>query len=312
MNFVNIKSIKKIKKPEKTYNLHIEDNHNYFANGMMVANCHKARGENIQKISTMIGKTKKDLSTMKIGLSGTLPPNLFDQLSVESALGQSHRIISAKELIDLGLATQTSIQPVILRYNDETRKKVKKMDWHEENKFIIEHEGRIDFISKFAKKMSTKGNVLVLAKNVSLQNAFYDAIKKDHEHTFLISGSVKGSKRESSRQEFDKHSDSILVGSVAIVSTGLNLKSLKYVILGQVTKSEILTIQTLGRAMRLHDTKESSTIFDIVDDIIYTTRTGREYNNYYLKHFYERQQAYRKYEFEVAKPISLNIETDIF
>ena len=38
---MKIKSIKKIDYKEDVYNLHIEDNHNYFANNHCVSNCHE-------------------------------------------------------------------------------------------------------------------------------------------------------------------------------------------------------------------------------------------------------------------------------
>jgi RNA ligase (TIGR02306 family) len=39
MESVKIKSIKKVKRPSKRYDITVEDNHNYFANGMLIHNC---------------------------------------------------------------------------------------------------------------------------------------------------------------------------------------------------------------------------------------------------------------------------------
>lgn len=46
---MKLKSIRKIDKPEKVYNLHVEKNHNYFANDICVSNCHGAKAGSIQK-----------------------------------------------------------------------------------------------------------------------------------------------------------------------------------------------------------------------------------------------------------------------
>ena len=90
-----IKSIKKIDYNGDTYNLHVEDNHNYFAEGLCVSNCHTARADILSDILS-------NPFEQKIGITGTMPIEEIDALTLESKFGQPVRYINAKQMIDLG------------------------------------------------------------------------------------------------------------------------------------------------------------------------------------------------------------------
>lgn len=53
---MKIKNIKKIEYKEDVYNLHIKDNHNYFANGLCVSNCHSLDSVASDFFSTKISR----------------------------------------------------------------------------------------------------------------------------------------------------------------------------------------------------------------------------------------------------------------
>jgi len=138
-------------------------------------------------------------------------------------------------------------------------------------------------------------------------------LKENHENTILIKGSVSDTKREGIRNNLDNISDGILIGTDKIVSTGLNIKSLRYMVNTQNGKSEIKTIQSIGRLMRLFDGKEGSVLYDIVDNLIYTTRASKKYPkgnkklNYAYKWYEDRLDSYEKYDFIVKNRASFNL-----
>lgn len=247
----------------------------------------------------------------KIGLTGTLPPSLIDQLVLEGSFGKSFRLVTPKQLIERGIATPTHIQPVFLKYSKDTINMLHKADWQEQSKFFRYHQGRIDFIAKFAIKLSSKGNTMVLIKNVDLQKSIYELVKQIHENTFLISGSVKPEQREKIRKQFDSYSDGVTIASSQIMTTGITLASLKYIVFGQFTKAEIAAIQSIGRAMGLFDGKEESIVYDIVDDARYYSKTGKEYPNYAMSHFRERLDSYMKYEYPIKDIVTIQLEKEL-
>lgn len=255
-------------------------------------------------------------TTKRIGVTGTLPEDLIEQLKLEGIFGTSLRIVSSRQLIEMGLATESVVQPVILNYDEETIQTVyRAKDWRYEQRVIMESEERFDFVTKFIEKLAkkNKGNVIVLFKNVDYGNRLYERLKERHGNTFLIKGSVSPKKREEIRNNLDKISDGILIGTDKIVSTGLNIKSLRYMVNTQNGKSEIKTIQSIGRLMRLFDGKDGSVLYDIVDNLIYTTRPSKKYPkgnkkyNYAYNWYLDRLDSYEKYDFIVKNRASFNL-----
>jgi superfamily II DNA or RNA helicase len=88
------------------------------------------------------------------------------------------------------------------------------------------------------------------------------------------------------------------VASFGTFSTGINIRNLHNVIFASPSKSRIKILQSIGRALRLSETKTEATLFDIADDMRY-----KRHENYTLKHFAERIKIYteEKFKFKVYK-----------
>ena len=114
-----MKLIKKeyITKPSIVYDLTVEDNHNYFVNGVCVSNCHTARGNVIQQLLVKYGTHL----IFRYGVTGTLPPNKADEMAVKSALGQVVMTISAKYLQDRGFISTLNINMYEMKENIDTK-----------------------------------------------------------------------------------------------------------------------------------------------------------------------------------------------
>ena len=84
---------------------------------------------------------------IKLGLTGTPPIDQLEALLLEQNFGYPKTYITAKGLIDLGLATDLSVVAMFLN------QKVKIMKYTDEVKFIKEDPKRREFIAKFTKKL---------------------------------------------------------------------------------------------------------------------------------------------------------------
>jgi superfamily II DNA or RNA helicase len=54
-----------------------------------------------------------------------------------------------------------------------------------------------------------------------------------------------------------------------IFSTGVNIKNLHYIVFAGGGKSKIKTLQSIGRGLRLHESKNTLYILDIADQLHY-------------------------------------------
>ena len=91
----------------------------------------------------------------------------------------------------------------------------------------------------------------------------------------------------------ETESNAIIIGSSAVMSTGINIKSLHNIIFAINGKSVIRILQSIGRAIRLHEDKEKAQIYDIIDDL-----TVGKHQNFAVKHFLERIKIYTEQSFE--------------
>jgi len=90
----------------------------------------------------------------------------------------------------------------------------------------------------------------------------------------------------------------VLVASYGTLSTGVSINAIFNVIFADSFKSEQIIIQSIGRALRLHDDKKKANIFDLVDVF-----SSKDATNILYKHFKEREKFYikRKYPYKITK-----------
>lgn len=259
----------------------------------------------------------------RLGCSGSIPKSQEFRMAAIGLLGPVKTYITAKQLIDRGLATDVLIHSIILKYSEEESIGICKLKkYQDEVKFILNHEKRNDYTARFINKLSQKGgNTVVLFDRISLGQELLKRVVKikfnedvtdyklyqlpDNKHKiFLITGDLKkASVREEIRKKLENIDGAIIFGTYPILSTGVNVKNLKYLVLGSSTKSETRIPQSIGRLMRLHKSKDKVTIFDIVDDLTYykSKKSKNLVKNRVFKHWEERLSLYLEYEFNLSE-----------
>jgi superfamily II DNA or RNA helicase len=61
----------------------------------------------------------------------------------------------------------------------------------------------------------------------------------------------------------------ICVAISAIFSTGINIKNIHFILFGSGGKAKTRIVQSIGRGLRLHPTKKTLIIYDVVDNLHY-------------------------------------------
>lgn len=260
---MKIKKIKETYDDYETYNLHIEDNHNYFAESVLVKNC--------------------------------------NEMVIEGLLGPVKRIVTSREIIDQGRAADIEVRMSMIDYPQNVLSELKtacdqlppKQRYAKEIEFINSYEPRRRFLLDMIQSMP--GNSLVLFDRVEgYGKELYEAHLKVHDHVFLIVGDVDVDRREEIRQIMDQYDDAVIYASYGTMQQGVSIKKLHNLFLISSSKSVIRILQSIGRMMRLHDSKSKARIFDIVDNM---TIDGKE--NYVLKHAQERIGMYSQQQFPI-------------
>jgi superfamily II DNA or RNA helicase len=192
---------------------------------------------------------------------------------------------------------QLDIKCLLLKYSEEECQWMKSASYKEEIDYIVSHKGRNNFIVNLS--LSLKGNTLLLFNYVEkhgkvLYDMICDKISEDNTRkVFFIHGGTDIDEREQIRRIVEKESNAIIVGSVGVLSTGTNIVSLSNIIFASPSKSKIRNLQSIGRALRVGEGKESACLFDIADSFVWRKR-----QNYTLQHFFERTKLYNREKFQ--------------
>jgi superfamily II DNA or RNA helicase len=297
---MKIKSIKKIKKnKEDVFNLEVKDNNNYFANSLLVSNCHNLRkGNEINKVLKFI------TSPYKFGFTGTMPTSMIDQWNIIGKLGpinfeQKTQTLKSQDYISNFKITvikiKHSMMPNFVDYSSPSA------TYENELTYLINNSRRNEIICKLAQKLNQNTIIMVdridhgeqikrkllsleVTEDPSMSKSSYNPMRP----IYFIQGSTDVEERERIRELMKDRSDVIIIAVSKIFSTGINIPNLHNIIFASAGKAKIKIMQSIGRALRLHPTKKLANIFDVADN----TKYGKI-------HLIERKKLYdlEKYDY---------------
>ena len=238
--------------------------------------------------------TKMSGCRYRFGFTGTLDGTQTHRLVLEGLFGPVRKVITTSELIEKKHLADFSIKAIVLSYPDEVRKMIARAnDYQAEMDYIVRCEERNKFIRNLT--LSLEGNTLLLFQFVEKHGKilYSDLVKEAPDRNiFFVSGAIDGETREEIRKIVEEETNAIIVASFGTFSTGVNIKNLHNIIFSSPSKSRVRNLQSIGRGLRKSATKNSSILYDIVDEM-----TWKSKKNYTLLHFMERVKIYNEEKF---------------
>jgi hypothetical protein len=269
----------------------------------------EAHGAKAKTITTILGHTFKSAYS-RFGVSGTFPEDdTCEILTIQSVLGPKITEVSANELKEKGIITPMDVKVVIMNHEDlefdgrmtEIRRGGNGKDAFDlEKSYIHQSDKRLDFIKKIVDKCDS--NTLLLFHTIEYGQKIFNKLKNElpNKDFYYIDGEVSGKKREVIKKEMENTDGKVrvLIASFGTLSTGVSINAIFNVIFTDSFKSEQIIIQSIGRALRLHDDKKKAIIFDLVDVF-----SSKEMSNILFRHFKEREKFYikRGYPYKIIK-----------
>ena len=267
-----------IDKPDEVFNLHIENDHNYIVDGAVVSNCHMAKAD---VLKTMLTGVFSDIP-IRWGLTGTVPKDLMDQVSLLVSLGPVVGNLSASELQERGVLANCHVNIVQMKDNKEFS------NYQAELKYLLEDERRLDKMGEMIAKISETGNTLVLVDRV---NAGKELVKRLPNSVF-VNGNTKLTERKEEYDEVATSADKIIVATYGVAAVGINIPRIFNLVLIEPGKSFVRVIQSIGRGVRKAEDKDFVQIWDITSTCKFAKR-----------HLTQRKVFYKeaKYPFTTEK-----------
>lgn len=267
--------------------LHLDQHENWYKDVdlLIVDEVHKIKKGN--KITKLISKIK---THHRIGCTGTLPVEDIDLWSVIGSFGDIVYEKPSVELRNEQFLTNVKAIALHLNYNDKITR-----EYREELEFLMENKGRNKIISKICNKCNN--NILVLVNYIQHGEILYEMMKNlEGKQVYFVQGAVDVDERSEIIKKMENSNNVVCIAISAIFSTGINIKNLHTMIFAAGGKSAIRMIQSIGRGLRLHPSKDCFNVIDLVDNL--------KYGN---SHFEERKKTY---ESEVIQVTERNIQVD--
>lgn len=267
---------------------------------LVIDECHGVKANVLKKI---IADSGKDIPH-RFGVTGTLPKDKCDQLSIKVMLGPVLAEIKAKELIDRGFLATLDItmykmiedlnaqyntyceSPTIKHVDYKEFKKTYFPDYKAERAFVHKNKRRMRAIADLIVQRSAFGNVFVLVDNIDFGKALNQMI----EGSVFLYGAHDAEERAAEYAQFKDRNDMIVIANAKIASTGLSIDRINELFLVDLGKSFIKIIQSIGRGLRMAKDKSHVNIHDIGTDLKYGNQHALERG----KHYAEAEYPFKK------------------
>lgn len=238
----------------------------------------------------------------RVGTTGSLDDKKVNRLVLEGIFGKILKVTTTKKLQEEGKLSPLKITALLLKYPEDVRKSLNKIDYQTEIDFLVKNDKRNKFIRNLA--LNCSGNTLLLFQFVEKHgNVLYDLIKDKagDRPVYFIHGGTDVEDREHIRKVLSTQTDAIVIASFGTSSTGINIPSIENIIFASPSKSIVRNLQSIGRGLRLNTGKTHCNLYDLTDDLHW-----KSWKNHTLNHGAERYKLYSAEEFPI-KLVEVNL-----
>jgi superfamily II DNA or RNA helicase len=205
------------------------------------------------------------------GLTGTIPKEDSDKVTLLSTLGPVINKIAAKDLQDLGVLANCQVN--IMQFQDTVEYK----NYQEELTYLTTNKNRIDHIANFIKKLSETGNTLVLVDRVKCGEMLVERLPDSS----FVSGAMKTNDRKDQYDEVKTADNKIIVATYGVAAVGINIPRIFNLVLIEPGKSFVRVIQSIGRGIRKAEDKDHVEIWDVTSSAKFSRRHMTTRKKYY-------------------------------
>lgn len=261
------------------YNIEVEDNHNYFANNVLVHNCHRCPSKTFTHV------VKKFSGRYIMGLSAT--PYRRDGLTkaIEWYVGKILHKIEPRELIKEGYIT--GIQSIIRKTNfiasmedpsAEYSKLLQELSLDEKrNQMIID-----DIINA----VNDGETCLVLSDRKNHCQELQNLLSSKFIDSKILTSDVFPENRKQIVKDVNNGKIKILIATSQLIGEGFDCKNLSALFLTLPIRFSGRIIQYLGRVLRPMENKDVALVYDYFDESVRCLYGS----------FKSRQKEYKKLE----------------
>lgn len=257
---------------------------------------------------------------IKIGCSGTIPRDKYLRWQL---IGMFGRIVYTEDIINLQNAgfisklnitllkiTDTFIENdrnILFHTNSLRKYKPDEFGYSEiafdeatkaEDEYFTKHYKEL-YKPVFEYLLNINTNTLILFDRIEIGKNLFEYAKElysEKKDVFYIDGSIDVKEREFARESFEKCDGNLLIAQSAVMSTGVNIKRLTNLVFLTSSKSFSRVIQSIGRTLRLHESKNAAHLIDISFNFKYSQRHLNERLKLYKEMYNKKPDKILKFD----------------
>lgn len=217
------------------------------------------------------------------GVTGTVPKDEHDKLSLLIGLGEVVGYITASELQEKGVLSRCHVN--VMQMVDDH---VEFDSYADEVDYLTSDGRRLGYIAELAKEVREQGNTLILVSKIETGNILSELI----EDSVFLSGKDKNSDRQEQYHDVQTANGKVLIATYGIAAVGINIPRIFNLILIEPGKSFVRVIQSIGRGIRKAKDKDYVNIWDITSTCKFSA-----------KHLTARKKFYKEanYPYDTTK-----------
>ena len=259
---------------------------------LIVDEVHKLRSGN--KINKILDKI---VTCNRYGFTGTMPEEMEDQWNIIGKIGPVLYEKNSFQLRQEKYIAKAKVLVVKIDYKDKPKSTYNAANFNPSDRYRNElvwlqnNSFRNKVICKLCSNVDN--NSLLLVDRIEHGEILERELKKvlKDKRVYFIRGEVEVEQREKIRKMMEMRSDVVCVAISKIFSTGVNIKNLHYIMFCSGGKAKVKIIQSIGRGLRKHDSKDKLIIIDIADQVYY----GKQHMSKRIK-LYDQENF--KYEYQ--------------
>jgi superfamily II DNA or RNA helicase len=265
-------SLESLAKRSKEIDLEIDIND--FFEGVVcviVDEVHKAKADVLRKLLSSYLKN----APVRWGLTGTMPEEEYDSVSVIACIGPLLGRINTKELQDKGLLAQLHVNVWQMQDLGEAAFD----NYQSELKWLTTNQKRLKFLATKVIEMSESGNTLMLVDRIEtgekLQLLIPDSV--------FVSGKMKSKDRKDEYKEVQEVDGKVIIATYGVASTGINIVRIFNLVLFESGKSFVRVIQSIGRGIRVAPDKDFVNVYDVCSNCKFSKRHLTKRKKFYAE-----------------------------
>jgi superfamily II DNA or RNA helicase len=226
------------------------------------------------------------------GLTGTIPKEDYERVSLLCSIGPVVGKLSASELQEAGHLANCHVNIVQLQDYVEYK------DYQSELKYLVTTTERIAYLAKMISSIKESGNTLILVDRIEtgkllqaeLSTLF--SLLSDKPDVAFVSGATKAGDRKDEYDDVATATNKIIIATYGVAAVGINIPRIFNLVLVEPGKSFVRVIQSIGRGIRKAEDKDFVQIWDITSTCKFAKR-----------HLTKRKQFYKEanYPFTIEK-----------